>query len=165
MHTVKAPKNSHKNIMLRVCCTSASSYELSTSSEVSHVPSLIHPLSSIPGHFYSLQHFVPALRVAAMPGTAVSRRVGVGSDRYTAASSTGIAPFAILCLPGRGLLANGRIAFVPSCWSRNLRHSSSVATYPSSSAKNLCRSTALIRSRARLVNQPSRSWKSTVNTL
>jgi hypothetical protein len=81
----------------------------------------------------------------------------VNRNRYTAASSTGIAPFAILCLPSRGLLANGLIAFVPSCWSRSFRHSSSVATYPSSSAKNLCRSTALMRSRARLVNQPSRS--------
>lgn len=83
--------------------------------------------------------------------------LGLSSAKPTAASSTGIAPFAMLCLPGRGLLANGRIDFVPSCCSRSLRHSSSVVTYPSSNAKNLCRSTVLIRSRARLVNHPSRS--------
>ena len=85
------------------------------------------------------------------------RESDVGRDGPTAASSTGIAPFAMLCLPSRGLLPNGLIAFVPSCCSRSLRHSSSVATYPSSSAKNLFRSTALMRSRVRPVNQPSRS--------
>jgi hypothetical protein len=89
--------------------------------------------------------------------TLVSRTVMNSGAKPTAASSTGIAPFAMLCLPGRGLLENGRITFVPFCCSRSLRHSSSVATYPSSSAKNLCRSTVLIRSRARLLNHPSRS--------
>jgi hypothetical protein len=82
----------------------------------------------------------------------------VSRNEYTAASSTGTAPFAILCLPGCGLLANGLIALVPPC-SRSLRHSSSVATHPSRSTKNLCRTCngALMRSRAWLLNQSSHS--------
>jgi len=155
VQTENAFKNIHK---MPACCTSPSLSQTSTSGVMCAPSTPTHPPSVVDSRR-------PLFNAAFRSSVARSRNAWstsqreseVSRDRFTAASSTGIAPFAILCLPSRGLLANGLTAFVPSCCSRSLRHSSSVATYPSSSAKNLYRSTVLMRSRARLVNQPSRS--------
>jgi hypothetical protein len=165
MHTCLCPgnhvqtENAFKNIhKMFTCCTSPPLSQTSTNGVMCAPSALTHP-PSVVGSRRPLFNaaFRSSVARSRNAWSASQQESGVSRDRSTAASSTGIAPFAILCLPSRGLLKNGLIAFVPPCCSRSLRHSSSVATYPSSSAKNLCRSTALMRSRARLVNQPSRS--------
>jgi hypothetical protein len=150
----RQPCANRKHIQKLPACCTFTCFRLSTSNVITfpQPPSVVD--SRRPLFIAAFRSSVARSRNAWKHGQQES---DVGRDGPTAASSTGIAPFAILCLPSLGLLANGLIAFVPSCCSRSLRHSSSVATYPSSSAKNLCRRIALMRSRARLVNQPSRS--------
>jgi hypothetical protein len=75
---------------------------------------LIRRLLSTHEDLYLVQHCVLAWRAVAMPRIPVSGR-RLNGDRCTAASSTGRAPFAILCLPVRGLLAYGRSGLAPSC--------------------------------------------------
>ena len=76
-------------------------------------------------------------------------RATLNPRKRTAASSGLKAPFAILCFPARSRwLRVADIFTEPSFAASRLRHSSSVATWPSSSEKNLCRRTILIRSYA-----------------
>lgn len=95
----------------------------------------------------------------ACNGHVNSRLDGVRKrNRLTAASSGGNAPFAILWRPG--LRTRLFTLFDPSdVAAKSFAHSSSVATCPSWSEKNLWRRTVLMRSSWCVVYQPSRSWQ------
>lgn len=81
----------------------------------------------------------------------------ISKTKRTAASSGLNAPLAMLCLPCFNLPLEVCDRVVPSVATSKASHSSSVGECPSSSEKNLCRSTILMRSKPWVVYQPSRS--------
>lgn len=99
----------------------------------------------------------PKSTVTSTPTTIIRRIItDVGMGKLTAASSGLNAPFAILCFPGLSFLLLIGL-FVSGLTVSNASHSASVGMWPSNTAKNLCRRTILIRSKACAEYQPSRS--------